>query len=177
MPHLPDPPAAMVEARRVLKPGRRLAYSVWQEAHRSAMTYVFSAIATHGAPEIALPPGPGASDYADPSRAFPEMTDAGFDELRLVIVDSRWRVDDPSAPFDFFIEGSRTMKGGGAAGVATLSVAGVEVAQQVLAETQTAIVPLVPYLDTLLWVFIAVALEGIGVTIYARLDDWKRVRR
>jgi hypothetical protein len=60
------------------------------------------------------------------------------------------------------------MKGGGAAGVATLGAAGVEVAQQVLAETQTAILPLVPYLDTLRWVFIAVALGGIAVTIYAR---------
>ncbi len=38
---------------------------------------------------------------------------------------------------------SRTMKGGGAAGVATLGAAGVEVAQSVLAETQTAILPLV----------------------------------
>jgi hypothetical protein len=72
---------------------------------------------------------------------------------------------------------SRTMKGGGAAGVATLGAAGVEVAQQVLAETQTAILPLVPYLDTLRWVFIAVALGGIAVTIYARLDDWRRGRR
>ncbi|WP_281253527.1 DUF882 domain-containing protein, partial [Pseudothioclava arenosa] len=72
---------------------------------------------------------------------------------------------------------SRTMKGGGAAGVATLGAAGVEVAQSVLAETQTAILPLVPYLDTLRWVFIAVALGGIAVTIYARLDDWRRGRR
>ena len=72
---------------------------------------------------------------------------------------------------------SRTMKGGGAAGVATLSAAGVEVAQSVLAETQSAVLPLVPYLDTLRWVFIAVALCGIAVTIYARLDDWKRGQR
>ncbi len=72
---------------------------------------------------------------------------------------------------------SRTMKGGGAAGVATLGAAGVEVAQSVLAETQSAVLPLVPYLDTLRWVFIAVALIGIAVTIYARLDDWKRGRR
>jgi zinc D-Ala-D-Ala carboxypeptidase len=72
---------------------------------------------------------------------------------------------------------SRTITGGGAAGAATLGAAGVEVAQQVLAETQTAILPLVPYLDTLRWVFIAVALGGIAVTIYARLDDWKRGRR
>jgi hypothetical protein len=72
---------------------------------------------------------------------------------------------------------SRTMQGGGAAGVATLGAAGVEVAQRILAETQGAILPLVPYLETLRWVFIAVALVGIAVTIYARLDDWKRGQR
>ncbi len=72
---------------------------------------------------------------------------------------------------------SRTMKGGGAAGVATLGAAGVEVAQDVLAETQSAILPLVPYLDTLRWVFIAVALIGIAVAIHARIDDWKRGQR
>jgi zinc D-Ala-D-Ala carboxypeptidase len=72
---------------------------------------------------------------------------------------------------------SRTMKGGGAAGVATLGAAGVEVAQNVLADTQAAVLPLVPYLDTLRWVFIAMALGGIAVTIYARLDDWKRGQR
>lgn len=72
---------------------------------------------------------------------------------------------------------SRTMRGGGAAGVATLGAAGIEVAQSLLAETQSAILPLVSYLDTLRWVFIAVALAGIAVTIYARFDDWKRGRR
>jgi len=72
---------------------------------------------------------------------------------------------------------SRTMKGSGAAGVATLGAAGVEVAQTVLAETQSAVLPLVPYLDTLRWVLIAVALAGVAVTIYARLDDWKRGQR
>ena len=36
---------------------------------------------------------------------------------------------------------SRTLKGGGAAGVATVAAAGVEVAQEVLAETQSAILP------------------------------------
>ena len=72
---------------------------------------------------------------------------------------------------------SRTLKGGGAAGVATVGAAGVEVAQQVLAETQGAVLPLVPYLDTLRWLFIAMALGGIAVAIYARLEDWKRGRR
>ena len=72
---------------------------------------------------------------------------------------------------------SRTLRGGGAAGAATVGAAGVEVLQDVLAETQTTIQPLVPYLDTLRWVLIAIALIGIAVTIHARLDDWKRGQR
>ncbi len=72
---------------------------------------------------------------------------------------------------------SRTMKSGGAAGVATLGAAGIEVTQNVLADTQSAVLPLVLHLDTLRWVFIAVALAGIAVAIYARLDDWRRGQR
>ena len=72
---------------------------------------------------------------------------------------------------------SRTLRGGGAAGAATIGAAGVEVAHEVLAETHSAVLPLVPYLDTLRWVLIAVALAGIAVAVYARLDDWKRGQR
>jgi SAM-dependent methyltransferase len=110
MPHVPDPPAAMAEVRRVLKRAGRFAYSVWQEAERSAMSYVFDAIEKHGAPGIALPPGPGVSNYADPDRAFPAMAAAGFGDLRLAEVASRWRIEDPAAPFDFFKDG--TVRGG-----------------------------------------------------------------
>ncbi|MBC7138892.1 MAG: DUF882 domain-containing protein [Defluviimonas sp.] len=94
---------------------------------------------------------------------------------RFPVRETAFAVEAPPAR-EVLVE-SRTMKGGGAAGVATLGAAGVEVAQSVLAETQTAILPLVPYLDTLRWVFIVVALGGIGITIYARLNDWKRGRR
>jgi hypothetical protein len=51
------------------------------------------------------------------------------------------------------------------------------VAQEVLAEAQGAILPLVPYLDTLRWVLIALALAGIAVAVWAHVDDWKRGRR
>lgn len=39
--------------------------------------------------------------------------------------------------------------------------------------TQTAILPLIPYLDTIRWILIAVALGGIAINIYARLQDWR----
>jgi zinc D-Ala-D-Ala carboxypeptidase len=69
---------------------------------------------------------------------------------------------------------SRTLKGTRAAGVATVGAAGVEVAQEVMAEAQGAVLPLVPYLDTLRWLFIALALGGIALAVWARLDDWRR---
>jgi zinc D-Ala-D-Ala carboxypeptidase len=72
---------------------------------------------------------------------------------------------------------SRTLRGTGAAGVATVGAGGVEVAQEMLVEVQGAILPLLPYLDTLRWVFIALALAGIAVAVWARVDDWKRGRR
>ena len=72
---------------------------------------------------------------------------------------------------------SRTLRGGGAAGAATVGAAGVEVLQDVLAETQSVIQPLVPYLDTLRWVLIVIARIGIAVTIHARIDDWNRGQR
>ena len=72
---------------------------------------------------------------------------------------------------------SRTLKGSGAAGIGTIGAAGVDVAQSALAEAQDAILPLLPYLDGLRWIFVALALTGIAVTIHARLDDWKRGQR
>ena len=79
-----------------------------------------------------------------------------------------------TSPAREVLAGSRTLKGTGAAGAATVGAAGVEVAQEVLAEAQGAVLPLVPYLDTLRWVFIALALGGIGIAVWARLDDWRK---
>ncbi len=72
------------------------------------------------------------------------------------------------------LAGSRTLRGTGAAGAATIGAAGVEIAEDILAEAQGAVLPLVPYLGSLRWLFIALALGGIAVAVWARLDDWKK---
>ena len=111
IPHVPDPPKVLAEARRVLRPGGRLAFSVWCGPEvDTALGYVFGAIGQHGAPDIALPPGPGANDYADPALAFPVLKAAGFTQCRQFTVASKWQVDDPGAPYDFFLNG--TARGG-----------------------------------------------------------------
>ena len=111
MPHVPDPPKVVAEARRVLRRGGRLAFSVWCGPEvDTALGYVFGAIGQYGAPDISLPPGPGANDYADPTIAFPVLENAGFTDCRQFKVASRWKVTDPGAPYDFFLEG--TARGG-----------------------------------------------------------------
>lgn len=111
MPHIPEPPKALREARRVLRRGGRIAFSVWCGPEvEGAFGYVFGAISKHGDPAIVLPPGPGANDYADPALAFPVLQAAGFSGCRCETVASMWRVDDPGAPFDYFRDG--TARGG-----------------------------------------------------------------
>ncbi|WP_075996028.1 class I SAM-dependent methyltransferase [Salaquimonas pukyongi] len=111
MPHVPDPARVVEEVRRVLRPNGRLAFSVWCGPEvDTALGYVFGAIEAHGHPDIALPPGPGANDYADPAISFPVLEAAGFKECHCTTVASMWQVDDPGAPYDYFLEG--TARGG-----------------------------------------------------------------
>ncbi|MEX3315365.1 methyltransferase domain-containing protein [Sulfitobacter sp. PS-8MA] len=111
MPHVPDPPRVLAEVRRVLRRRGRIAFSVWCGPEvDTAFGYVFGAIDAHGSPDIALPPGPGANDYADPELAFSVLEAAGFAECRQEIVQSKWQVQDPGAPYDFFLHG--TARGG-----------------------------------------------------------------
>ena len=111
LPHLPDPAAALAEAHRVLRPGARFAGSCWLPAEESlGLGAVFRAIAAHGDPSVALPPGPAMNAFADPDHAFPALEAAGFADPRIRIVASHWEADDPGAPFDLFDRG--TARGG-----------------------------------------------------------------
>lgn len=64
---------------------------------------------------------------------------------------------------------SRTLRGGI---VATTSTIGA-----VASETASEVLPLVPYVDTLKYLFVALSLAGIAYSMYARMDDWKKGRK
>ncbi|MGR3271703.1 YcbK family protein [Thalassococcus profundi] len=100
---------------------------------------------------------------------------------------SRWPVLTPAftpePPAQKPLAKSRTMKGSGAAGVATVGAAGVEMIRDAATKTQAAVQPLIPYLDTLRWLFIAAALAGsrlrstpAGTTGSGGGGDWRASR-
>ena len=68
---------------------------------------------------------------------------------------------------------TRTMQGvrTGGAGIAALAVA------ETVQEAASGIQPLVPYLDAMKWVFIALTIVGLVVVGWARIDDRRKGRR
>lgn len=68
---------------------------------------------------------------------------------------------------------SRTMIAQGSAGFAAGGGALIEA----LSEAQDQVSQLTPYLQSAKWIMLAIILAGIAVTVYARIDDYKRAKR
>ena len=91
-----------------------------------------------------------------------------FELDRHVYPASEWTTGDPP-PKERTLAETRTVRGGVAAGVGTIGAAVAEQAEQ--------IAPLAGMSDVLKWAFVALTVAGIGLTLYARRDDWRDGKR
>ena len=69
------------------------------------------------------------------------------------------------------LQQTRTVKGGKAATAATVGLGALQAVQDGLAPARDSLQMLVPYLDIAKWLLLAITLIGIGVIIWARIDD------
>src|SRR5690606_36857186 len=69
---------------------------------------------------------------------------------------------------------SRTVRGGQAAATGTLGAAAIEAVQETIGSAQDALVGIAPYLDAAKWALLLATLVGIGVMLWARIDDRRR---
>jgi SAM-dependent methyltransferase len=75
--HLARPEAALREARRVLVPEGRFAFTAWVAEGNAVAEIVDSAVTAHAEP-VDLPEGPDFYRFADPEECRRELAQAGF---------------------------------------------------------------------------------------------------
>jgi len=93
-----DPSAAFAETRRVLRPGGRLAFSVWAARERNpALSLVGGVLESQGHIPPPDPDAPSAFAMADPGYIRELVMGAGFAEPEIEEVTFRWPFSDRDA--------------------------------------------------------------------------------
>ena len=110
--HLGRPEDAVREAARVLAPGGRAAFTVWDEPQRNRwLGVVFEAFAAGGGePPPDVPVGPPMFHLADDSAFTSLLVDAGFDDVAVATVGYTLPLTSTDELWDGLAEGSVRMR-------------------------------------------------------------------
>ena len=72
------------------------------------------------------------------------------------------------------LQASRTVKGGQVATAGTLGAGTIEALQETLEPATTTLLAIAPYLEVAKWALLIITLVGIGVMLWARIDDHRK---
>jgi ubiquinone/menaquinone biosynthesis C-methylase UbiE len=93
--HVPDPGKAIAETLRVLRPGRRIAFTTWAApVENIAWRLLFDAIREHGDPAAANTP-PSGGNLGTMDAVLRVLREAGFANARAEPICREWLVADP----------------------------------------------------------------------------------
>jgi ubiquinone/menaquinone biosynthesis C-methylase UbiE len=89
--HLALPDRAIAEAFRVLRPGGRYAFTVWDSPPKTAgFEIVLDAVRTQGNVNVPLPEGPLFFRFSDPLESARSLKAVGFENVKTVVVPQVW---------------------------------------------------------------------------------------
>jgi len=103
--HFADSDRFFAEARRVLRPGGRLGFTVWADDEHSCFSILARAVAAHGVP-VSLPEGPPFFRFSSAAECERTLGAAGFTDLSFATRTVNWDLPAPTALFDALHDGA-----------------------------------------------------------------------
>lgn len=110
--HVPDPEKALMEMRRVLRPGGRMAVSVWAAPKPSnGFGILYGAVKQHGDLNVALPQGPDFFQFSNDDAMATALQGVGLGDVTAQPVAQTWALNGPMALIEAILEGTVRARG------------------------------------------------------------------
>jgi ubiquinone/menaquinone biosynthesis C-methylase UbiE len=105
--HLSDPQRALTEMHRVLKPGGRVALSVWEPPNPSiGFGLIYGAIRAHANMDVGLPHGPDFFQFSDSAKLSEALLETGFSNPSVDRVPQTWEFGEAHGLVTGIMEGA-----------------------------------------------------------------------
>jgi SAM-dependent methyltransferase len=102
--HLGRPERALAEARRVLRPGGKFAFTVWAKPEESrGFGIVLGAIQKHGNMNVPIPAGPPFFRFSDEGECRRALGEAGFGSIGFSKISQTWRLASAEQLWEFML--------------------------------------------------------------------------